>query len=538
MVDEQNSVTVALERLVDTSFASKLWSRDSNLWPEPSAGAEPPEKTLGWLDLPYKLSNLAGHFKNLNSQILADGFSDIVLLGMGGSSMTSLALNELFNESLENEFPNVRSHVLDTVIPASIKEISEKLEPNKTLFFVSSKSGSTIETLSLESHFRSLRKPETKYSGNRRNFIALSDPETPLSERARAGEFGTWISTPEDVGGRFSALSAYGMVPAAAAGLDIRKFAESSALMAERCRSDSIDNPGLALGAFMAANALKGRDKVTLITPKKYSAFAMWIEQLLAESTGKNGKGLIPIVNEPVLNPANYGNDRQFIVFDPADDDPKKTDLVKEVKSAGHPVFVVKAFTPDTHEIAGEFFRWQFATATASAIMGIYPFDQPDVEISKIKAQIILSEDRSDVKTTNLAQGLHAISASTPPHYVALTAFMPESDALTETFMELRTAISENTGVATTFGYGPRYLHSIGQLYKGGPNNLSVLCFVSGKYDDLPVPNTSYTFGELTRALAEGDFNAMSQHGQNVNQFRLGHKAVEELKYEIHESFG
>ena len=537
MVDEQNSVTVALERLVDTSFASKLWSRDSNLWPEPSAGAEPPEKTLGWLDLPYKLSNLAGHFKNLNSQILADGFSDIVLLGMGGSSMTSLALNELFNEPLENEFLNVRSHVLDTVIPASIKEISEKLEPNKTLFFVSSKSGSTIETLSLESHFRSLRKPETKYSGNRRNFIALSDPETPLSERARAGEFGTWISTPEDVGGRFSALSAYGMVPAAAAGLDIRKFAESSALMAERCRSDSIDNPGLALGAFMAANALKGRDKVTLITPKKYSAFAMWIEQLLAESTGKNGKGLIPIVNEPVLNPANYGNDRQFIVFDPADNDPKNTELVKKVNSAGHPVFIVKAFTPDTHEIAGEFFRWQFATATASAIMGIYPFDQPDVEISKIKAQIILSQDRSDIKTSNLAQGLHAISASTPPHYVALTAFMPESDALTETFMELRTAISVNTGVATTFGYGPRYLHSIGQLYKGGPNNFSVLCFVSGKYDDLHVPNTKYTFGELTRALAAGDFHAMSQHGQYVNQFRLGHKAIEELEYGIHESF-
>ena len=537
MVDEQNSVTVALECLVDTSFASKLWSRDSNLWPEPSAGAEPPEKTLGWLDLPYKLSNLAGHFKNLNSQILADGFSDIVLLGMGGSSMTSLALNELFNEPLENEFPSLRSHVLDTVIPARIKVISEKLEPNKTLFFVSSKSGSTIETLSLESHFRSLRKPDTKYSISRRNFIALSDPETPLSERARAGEFGTWVSTPEDVGGRFSALSAFGMVPAAAAGMDIRKFAESSALMAQRCRSDSTDNPGLALGAFMAANALKGRDKVTLITPKKYTAFAMWIEQLLAESTGKNGKVLIPIVNEPVLNPANYGNDRQFIVFDPAGDDPKNTDRVAGIKSAGHPVFIVKTFTPDIHEIAAEFFRWQFATATASAFMGIYPFDQPNVESSKIRAQKHLSEDRSDIKASDLVEGLHAISANTPPRYVALTAFMPESDALTETFMKLRAAISEKTGVATTFGYGPRYLHSIGQLYKGGPNNLSVLCFVSGKYDDLPVPNTPYTFGGLTKALAEGDFDAMSQHGQNVNQFRLGHKAIEELEYGIHESF-
>ena len=198
----------------------------------------------------------------------------------------------------------MKSHVVDTVIPATITEIGKKLEPSKTLFFVSSKSGSTIETLSLESHFRSLQNPEIKDSASIRNFIALSDPRTPLSERAQAGEFGKWVSTPEDVGGRFSALSAFGMAPAAAAGLDLTKFAEYSVLMAHRCRSDSTDNPGLALGAFMAANALKGRDKVTLITPKKYFAFAMWVEQLLAESTGKNGKGLIPIVNEPT--PVSY----------------------------------------------------------------------------------------------------------------------------------------------------------------------------------------------------------------------------------------
>ncbi|MDP7089491.1 MAG: transaldolase, partial [Dehalococcoidia bacterium] len=292
MVDEQNSVTVALERLVCTSFASSLWSRNSNLWPEPSIGAEPPEKTLGWLDLPFKLSNLAGQFESLNDQIVADGFSDIVLLGMGGSSMASRALNGLFSSSLGAEPPRVRFQVLDTVIPTTIKEITRKLNPGKTLFFISSKSGSTIETLSLESYFRSLRNPDAKYPVSRRNFIALSDPGTPLSERARAGEFGTWVPTPEDVGGRFSALSAFGMVPAAAAGLNIRKFAESSALMAQKCQSDSKDNPGLALGAFLAGNALQGRDKVTLITSKKYSAFSMWVEQLLAESTGKNGEGL------------------------------------------------------------------------------------------------------------------------------------------------------------------------------------------------------------------------------------------------------
>ena len=537
MVDEQNSVTVALDCLVDSSFASKLWSRNSNLWPKQSTGSEPPEKTLGWLDLPHKLSTLADHFASLNDQILTDGFSDIVLLGMGGSSMTSLALNELFNESLETGSPNVKSHVIDTVIPATITEIGKKLEPSKTLFFVSSKSGSTIETLSVESHFRSFQNPETKDSASIRNFIALSDPQTPLSKRAQAGEFGTWISTPEDVGGRFSALSAFGMVPAAAAGLDLTKFAEYSVLMAQRCRSDSTDNPGLALGAFMAVNALKGRDKVTLITPKKYFAFAMWVEQLLAESTGKNGKGLIPIVNEPTLNPVNYGNDRQFIIFDPNGDETQNTDRVAKLKSAGHPVFIINTFTTDIHEIAAEFFRWQFATATASALMGIYPFDQPDVESAKTRAQKHLSEDNSYIESTDLVEGLNTISSSTPPRYVALTAFMPESDALTKVFMKLRAAISEKTGVATTFGYGPRYMHSIGQLYKGGPNNLSVLCFVSGKYDDLHVPNTSYTFGELTRALAAGDFHAMSQNGQYVNQFQLGNKAVEEIEYGIRELF-
>ena len=537
MVDEQNSASVALGCLVDSSFASKLWNRDSNLWPEPSARSEPPEKTLGWLDLPNKLSILADHFQSLNSQILEDGFSDVVLLGMGGSSMTSLVLNELFKESARGKTPNLIFHIIDTVIPATIKEVSKKLEPNKSLFFVSSKSGSTIETLSLESHFRSLDNPKTNYSSNSSNFIALSDPHTPLSERAREGEFGTWVQTPEDVGGRFSALSAFGMVPAAAAGLDIRKFAEFSRSMALRCRSDSIDNPGLELGAFMASNALMGRDKVTLITPKKYSAFAMWVEQLLAESTGKNRKGLIPIANEPFLNPISYGNDRQFIIFDPNGYGPKYTDFLAEINSAGHPVFVVKTFTPDIHEIAGEFFRWQFATATAAALMGIYPFDQPDVESSKVRTRKLLSQDRSNFVKSDLTQALQVISANTPPQYVGLTAFMPESDALTETFMELRAAISEKTGVATTFGYGPRYLHSTGQLYKGGPNNLSVLCFVSGKYDDLPVPNTNYTFGDLTRALAEGDFNAMAHQGQNVNQILLGHKAIEELRCGIRESF-
>ncbi len=498
---------------------------------------------------------LAEDFSGLASKLTGDGFTDAVVLGMGGSSMTPLTLADIFETSVPDHLHEqvrdqasaqmvsqpggLRLHALDTVNPETIASLTESLDLARTLFFVSSKSGTTVEPLSLEAHFRSRLKaiatgPGVGAGVGKRNFVALTDPGTPLSERARAGEFGTWVATPEDVGGRFSALSAFGMMPAAAAGISIRKFAEAAALMAQQCQGDSDSNPGLQLGAFLAANALVGRDKVTLVTPPEHAIFGMWVEQLLAESTGKNGKGLVPIAGEPPLQPESYGNDRQFVVIDTASrEESQLQQRARELESAGHPVLVIKASNSDKHGIAGEFFRWQFATAAAASLMGIYPFDQPDVESAKVKARELLSDLDQNIKTVSLADSLSSLEDIAAPGYVALIAFLPESAGLTAAFSSLRKAISGQTGVATTFGYGPRYLHSIGQLYKGGPRNAIVLGFVSGKYDDLAVPGAGYTFGQLSAAQAAGDFTVMAEYGQRVLPIRLGDSPIEDQIAEL-----
>ncbi|HIK88121.1 MAG TPA: hypothetical protein EYG09_00490 [Dehalococcoidia bacterium] len=537
MANQPDTVTDLLQRLVDDSFASRLWRRDSTLWPDPSPGGDPAERTLGWLDLPMRLSRLGEQFGGLYSQLLADGFTDVVVLGMGGSSMTPLTINGLFAGDPDNP-SEIRLHAMDTVNPTMVRDITNSLDLDTTLFFVSSKSGTTIEPLSLEAHFRAAMSSGAGQSANPRNFIALTDPGTLLSERARTGEFGTWVSTPEDVGGRFSALSAFGMMPAAATGINIRTFADSAARMAQCCQSDAPANPGLLLGAFLAANALGERDKVTLVTGSEYSALGMWVDQLLAESTGKDGRGLIPITGEPWLDIEDYGSDRQFVVHYHRNDDVELNDFVTKIQEAGFPTMLIQPEGRDKHEIAGEFFRWQFATAAASSLMGIYPFDQPDVEAAKVKSRELLTNVTSDLQTHDLTESLETITESQPSRYVAVIAFLPESSELTEAFSKLRRAISVKTGMATTFGYGPRYLHSTGQLYKGGAQNALVLGFVSGKHDDLPVPGKGYSFGQLTAAQAGGDFMVMAEAGQTVFPIELGDDLVGELAAATQELIG
>ena len=533
MKDDQNvSAEQALQRLVDESFAPRLWNRDATLWPEPSPDGDPASKTLGWLDLPMRLSMLAAQFADLNSQLLRDGFTDVVVLGMGGSSMTPLTLSSILgtSDSPPTDRPAIRLHALDTVNPTTVSQITTELDLSKTLFFVSSKSGTTVEPLTLEAHFRAAMADTVESSMNRKNFVALTDPGTSLAERARAGEFGTWVSTPDYVGGRFSALSAFGMMPAAATGMNLRAFAESAARMSQQCQVDSKENPGLTLGAFLASNALAGRNKVTLITSDEYSIFGMWVDQLLAESTGKNGKGLIPITGEPDLTLDDFAPDRQFVVYKSEGDEKRIDHAISALRESDHPVFVIEPPTPEKHEIAGEFFRWQFATVAASSLMDIYPFDQPDVESAKVKSLEFLSNPKTWIKDIPLSIALEQIAGESAPRYVAVTAFLPESDELTAAFSMLRKAISEKTGMATTFGYGPRYLHSTGQLYKGGPQNAIVLGFVSAKYDHLAVPGESYTFGQLTEAQAGGDFAVMAEGGQTVLPIKIEGDLVEELK--------
>jgi len=532
MNDDQNvSVSQALQRLVDESFASRLWNRDATLWPEPSPGGDPSSKTLGWLDLPGRLSMLAAQFEDLHSQLVRDGYTDVVVLGMGGSSMTPLTLSSIFgiSETASKVTSTIRLHVLDTVNPTTISQITNKLDLSKTLFFVSSKSGTTIEPLTLEVHFRAAMVDAVDSSVNRKNFVALTDPGTLLAERAIAGEFGTWVATPDDVGGRFSALSAFGMMPAAATGMNIPAFAESAVRMAQQCQVDAKENPGLTLGAFLASNALEGRDKVTLITSDEYSMFGMWVDQLLAESTGKNGKGLIPVIGEPALVLDDFASDRQFVVFKSGGDEKRINHAIFALRNSDHPVYVIEPPTSDKREIAGEFFRWQFATTAASSLMDIYPFDQPDVVASKVKSLELLSDPSVAIDNISLNAALDQIKFESSPRYVAITAFLPESPETTAAFSELRKAISKQTGMATTFGYGPRYLHSTGQLYKGGPQNAIVLGFVSEKYDHLAVPGKSYTFGQLTEAQADSDFTVMAAGGQTVLPIKIESDLVEEL---------
>jgi glucose-6-phosphate isomerase/transaldolase/glucose-6-phosphate isomerase len=319
------------------------------------------------------------------------------------------------------------------------------------------------------------------------------------------------------------------MMPAAATGINIRLFAESAARMAQSCSVDSADNPGTALGAFMATNALAGRNKVTLITSDEYSLFGAWVDQLLAESTGKNGKGLVPVTGEPIMTLEDFGPDRQFVVFKTGKDMDRLDHAIFALRSAEIPVFVIEPSSKDKHEIAGEFFRWQFATAAASSLMDIYPFDQPDVESAKVKSRELLSDVSININAIDLTDALNETVQHTAPNYVAITAFLPESPELTAAFSNLRKAISEKTGMSTTFGYGPRYLHSTGQLYKGGPQNAIVLGFVSGKYDHLAVPGESYTFGQLTKAQAGGDFMVMAEGGQKVLPIELGDDPTAEL---------
>ena len=503
-----NSVTGVLEGLITQRVASRIWTKDPSVWPSPDEGGDPAPNTLGWLQLPIGLTRLIEQFQEARSNLAKDEIKDIVVLGMGGSSMTPLTLRSMLSGG-ESVSPKLR--VLDTVHPDAVRELSERIDPSKTLFIVASKSGSTVEPLSLESHFREL-SPKTGSNAGRRNFAAFTDPGTPMSERARNGEFGTWISTPLDVGGRFSALSAFGIAPAVFSGLNLEGVANSAVRVSQECGADSPANPGLQLGAFLGANALNGKDKVTVVTPPEFAAFGLWIDQLLAESTGKHEKGLVPITGEPILSAERYSEDRQFVFIGSE----TEVELRSELVELGHPVLTINF--DDANDIGGEFFRWEFAAAVVSSVLDIYPFDQPDVEAAKQRARDLVGAERVESTGSSVEEVVEAIGHQNAGAYISIVAFIPESQPATEAMSRLRHAITMATGIPTTFGYGPRYLHSTGQLFKGGPKNNLVIGFVSGKYDDLPIPGAEYTFGQLLNAQAQGDFAVMREVRQSVKE--------------------
>ena len=513
MPDIGQSFHGELARLVSERIASRIWRKDPTVWVSESPGGDKAANILGWLELPGRLPALIERASAAAADIRAAGMTDAVVLGMGGSSMTPEVLRRVFRPGPTG----LRLHVLDTVNPVTIASVTEKLDLKTTLFIVASKSGTTVEPLSLEKHFRHALESggETDVASH---FVAESDAGTPLAKRAQAGEFRTWFETPGDVGGRYSALTAFGVFPAALLDIDLGRLADAAQEMTDACRPDSESNPGLALGARLGALANAGRDKVTLLTSPELERFGLWVEQLLAESTGKNGRGLIPVAGEPIYDTADYSDDRQFVYarLDEGDNDAIDR-LAGDLEEAGHPV--VRIDLPDLGHLAAEFFRWEFATAVAANPLGVYPFDQPDVEAAKDKARALLAGGDSEASGSHgtLAEALDSLGASTKPgDYLVIAAYLHESDDLSDAFGKLRASITNRLGIATTLGYGPRFLHSTGQLYKGGPTSCVMLGITVHGTGDVAVPGESYTLGSLTVAQAAGDFAVMLERGRRT----------------------
>ena len=536
----QPGVEAIWQRWQAEKFASRLWEKDYTLW-----SAEPlPELAdrLGWLTLPETMRGQLDDMAALAESAKAEGISHVVLLGMGGSSLAP----EVFQRTFGNApgYPELR--VLDSTHPEAVRTVEAAVNLPRTLFLVSSKSGTTTETLSFFHYFwqrlsQTGSSEKTGAPGSR--FVAITDPGTPLEKLASERGFRRVFSAPEDVGGRYSALTVFGLVPAALIGVDVRRLLERAGQMAGACSSPSIhehsglaENPGLALGAVLGAAARSGQDKLTLLASSSLDALPQWIEQLIAESTGKDGKGIIPVVGEPLGAPETYGTDRLFVrLCIRGEENAALESRTAALEAAGHPV--VRINLSEKEDLGQEFFRWEVAVAAAGAVLGIHPFNQPDVQLAKKLAREAmaaksgrakgmgdervreLSVERSEELKGMLGSWLQEAQAG---DYLAIHAYIAPAMGTAAALQNLRAKLRDRLHLATTVGFGPRFLHSTGQLHKGGPKTGLFLQLVDEPATDLPVPEMTYSFGALIRAQAMGDFQALRQRGRRVLQVNMG----------------
>lgn len=522
----ERAVSSRLERWEGEGFGRRLWAKDHKVWsPEPVAELT---DRLGWLKLPESMRTEAEELSRFALEIRAEGVKDAVVLGMGGSSLAPEVFARTFGTA--SGFPSLT--VLDSTHPEAVRAAAELLDPARTLFLVSSKSGTTTETLSL---FRFFWERASASLGSReqagRRFAAITDPGSSLETLARDRGFRAVFNAPEDVGGRYSALTTFGLVPAALIGADIRELLARGRAMAEACTGPASANPGLQLGAALGELALAGRDKVTFFASPGIESFPDWIEQLVAESTGKIGRGIVPVVGERPAGPGEYGDDRFFVGLLLGDDRTVEGRLA-ELEAAGHPVARFRLASPA--ELGREMFRWEMATAAAGAVLGVNPFDQPDVQLAKELATRAMKERSSgaaagpadEIRAADagaLGSALeHWLAGAGAGSYLGVHAYLPATAETTEALHRIQAALRKHTRLAATVGYGPRFLHSTGQLHKGGPDTGRFLQIVDEPGRDLPVPETDFTFGALIRAQADGDRKALEQRGRRVMRVNLG----------------
>jgi glucose-6-phosphate isomerase len=489
----------------DEDVARRIWLRDGTLW----APEGTPEVTnrLGWLTVAEKVGEDLDSLTAFVDEVKADGLTTAVLLGMGGSSLAP----EVFRRSYADS-DGLDLHVLDTTEPLQVLAVERAIDLDKTLFIVSSKSGGTIEPNSLFAHFWGL-KPDG------RHFIAITDPDTKLG--ALASEHGfrrTFVNDP-DIGGRYSAMSYFGLVPAALIGVDVEGQLHASEVAEQNCAdfADPHANSGLWLGCTLGALARAGRDKLAFVIDAPIEAFGLWAEQLIAESTGKQRTGVLPIADEPLADPGAYGDDRVFLHVRNADaPDAAHEAAVKALAAAGHPTITVNAH--GAGDLGRLFFFSEFATAVAGWALGINPFDQPNVQEAKDNTNKVLAENPPEPEHGELAELLEALA---PPHYFAIMGYLPYDDAVEAAVSRLRSALIARNGVATTWGYGPRFLHSTGQFHKGGPPTGRFLQFVHDDPTDADIPSAGYGFRKLISAQADGDLQTLRGHGLPAVRVRL-----------------
>jgi len=530
-------VEARLGRWQDEDFGRRLWEKDYRLWsPEPI-----PELTdrLGWLELPDRMTAEVGRLARFAREVAEEGFRDAVVLGMGGSSLAP----EVYSRTFGHAFGRPAVTVLDSTHPGAVRSLAERLDPQKSLFVVSSKSGTTTEMLSFFHYFWEL------LGGRGRSFVAVTDPGTPLEKLARERGFREVFNAPEEVGGRYSALTPFGLVPAALLGVDAGQILAHARAMAQLCRSgmDAAANPGLRLGAALGELARAGRDKLTFVASHSLESFPDWIEQLVAESTGKTilaggeRRGIVPVVGEPLGPPEAYGEDRFFAALLLAGDDVSAIEpRLRALEDAGHPVARLRL--ADRFGLGAEMFRWEMATAAAGAVLELNPFDQPDVQLAKELANAAMKQAAAGKRKSGGAavavsdpQALTSalagwLGGARPGDYLGIHAYLPPRPQTTEALRGLQADLHASTRLAVTMGYGPRFLHSTGQLHKGGPDRCRFLQLVDEPVEDVPVPETTYTFGTLIRAQAEGDRQALEQRGRTVLRVQLGRKDLQGLQ--------
>ncbi|HEX9015247.1 MAG TPA: bifunctional transaldolase/phosoglucose isomerase [Chloroflexota bacterium] len=528
-----------LDDLDSSGFAVRIWRRDASLWKaDPSSQAQIRD-SLGWLTVADAMEECLAEMKSLSREVHEAGYRHVVHMGMGGSSLAPMVFQHTFGK-IKGGLPLT---VLDTTDPATILRIEKSVPLAETIFIVASKSGTTAEPNAFGEYFYG-RVKEVKGERAGENFIAITDPGSALEKLAEQRHFRhTCLGFP-DIGGRYSALSCFGLVPATLMGIDVDEFLGRALRMVHACDSSvrTDENPGAVLGAAVGELARSWQDKLTFVMPRSLATLGLWLEQLIAESTGKEGTGILPVAGEPLGRPAVYGDDRLFVHYRLGGEAVDTVDRgIAALEAAGHPVVTIQM--DERMDLAQEFFRWEMATATAGAVLGINPFDQPNVQESKDVTNRLLASVRengrlpepdpalvdgalrlySDDAAGTLAETLGRLFADFESgNYFAILAYLPEDHATDQAIESIRLKVRDRFRVASTAGYGPRYLHSTGQFHKGGPNTGIFLELTADDPADAPIPGEAYGFATFKRAQALGDLEALRGHGRRAIRVHLG----------------